>query len=79
MKRPEPLKHGECDGCLTFTGPLMPVGTAPGWPVIVWERLCLSCRLNMTRSKYAVMATDIQHSSRAETRSAYSDWLAAEA
>jgi len=77
MQRPEPIKHGTCECCDEYAPLLMPVGFAPGFPVIVWLRLCLSCRLSMTSDKYTLMASDIQHSVRASARDAYVDWLAA--
>lgn len=79
MDRPEPKKHDKCEGCLEDAPLLIPVAFAPGWPVIVWQRLCLACRLSMTSDKWIFMASDMQHHKRRETREAYPEWLAAKA
>jgi hypothetical protein len=77
MERPKPLKHAECECCLEDAPLLMPVGFAPGFPLIVWQRMCLACRLTATSDQYSMAASDIQHGKRPETRAAYSEWLAA--
>ena len=79
MQRPEPLKNAECECCLEPAPLLMPVGFAPGFPVIVWLRMCLKCRLNERSDKYSMMASDLQHGKRVETREAYDRWLVATA
>ena len=75
MHRPNPLKNAECECCLVQAPLLMPVGFAPGWPVIVWQRMCLACRLNTASDSTLALATDLQHARRAETRAAYHRWL----
>ena len=77
MQKPQPKKHAECQQCLRTAPLLMPVGFAPGFPVIVWQRLCLRCRLNAVSDKWAVLASDLQHSKHQNAREAYPEWLAA--
>lgn len=77
MQKPMPLKYSACEGCDEESLLLMPVGFAPGFPVIVWLRLCLQCRLNEISNEWCLMADDIKHHQRPETRAAYPEWLAA--
>ena len=77
MERPKPLKHAECESCLEQAPLLMPVGFAPGFPVIVWQRMCLACRMTATGDQYSALASDLQHAPKAHTRAAYNKWLVA--
>jgi hypothetical protein len=79
MQRPEPKKHDMCEGCLEPATLLMPVGYAPGFPIIVWQRLCLRCRMGATSSQWATLETDLKHSKHKSARAAHPVWLAAEA
>lgn len=78
MKRREPLKHAECEGCLELAPLLMPVAVAPGFAIFVWPRLCLVCRLNLRSDGYQMLETDLLHSPHADSRAAHAEWLAAE-
>lgn len=77
MQRPEPEKNGECEGCLEDAPLLMPVGFAPGFPVIVWQKLCLRCRMVATSDEWSTIASDLMHSKHRGAREAYPKWLAA--
>lgn len=77
MQLHEPKKYDECECCLDPAPLLMPVGFAPGHPAIVWQRMCLRCRLAMTSDKYTLMESDMRHSKFPETRAAHSEWMAA--
>ena len=79
MEKPSPLKHAECESCLEDAPLLMPVGIAPGFPVIVWQRMCLSCRLSARSDQYAMLESDLLHSPNEQARAAHPRWLAAEA
>ena len=80
MKRPKPKRHAECDHCHRDKPLLMPVGGAPGWPVIVWQLLCLDCRLNESHqpSRHWTPAEWMRFHHRPEVRAAYDNWLAAD-
>jgi hypothetical protein len=56
----------------------MPVAIAPGFPVFVWPRLCLACRLNLRSDEYQMLASDLLHSPIESSRAAYPEWMAAE-
>lgn len=71
------MKHAECESCLEDAPLLMPVGTAPGFPVIVWQRMCLSCRLSARSDKHSVLESDLLHSRHESARAAHPRWLAA--
>jgi hypothetical protein len=75
---PKPKKLEECSRCLEVKPLLMPVPIAPGWPVIVWPLLCLSCRLNERSDECGTLGWDLEHHPSAETRAAYGEWLAAD-
>lgn len=77
MERPQPKKHAECENCLEHAPLLMPVGFAPGFPVIVWRRMCLKCRLSERSDRWSILASDLLHSPSEAARNAYNDWLAA--
>lgn len=77
MHKPQPKKDAECDGCCELKPLLMPVGGAPGWPVIIWEMLCLQCRLNSPQrpSEYWKPGEWMQFNSDPEIRAQYDEWL----
>ncbi len=81
MQKPPPKKNCECDQCLEVQPLLMPVGGAPGFPVIVWEHLCLTCRTSAQMSKhsnrYWMPAYHLEHSHDPEKRQTYQKWLEA--
>lgn len=80
MQKPAPKKHSECDQCLRVKPLLMPVGGAPGWPIIVWQHLCLDCRVAEQMSKYSsdywMPAYHLEHSPDPAKRQTYQEWLA---
>jgi len=80
MQKPRPKKRDVCDGCHNHAPLLMPVGIMPGWPIVVWEMLCLECRTTMQVSRhwnrYYVPAYILEHSSRREDRERYAEYVA---
>lgn len=77
MQRPAPRKHSVCDGCDKRSELLMPCGFAPGAPVIVWQLLCLDCRMSERSDEWCMTADDLKHHRRPETRAIYPEWLQA--
>lgn len=82
MRKPPPKKHAACCQCRRVKPLLMPVGMAPGWPVIVWEHLCLECRTSQQCSRfwdrYYTPAYHLEHSPDQDLRQTYQEWLAKE-
>ena len=78
MKRREPKKNAECEGCLEHAPLLMPVAVAPGMAIFVWQLLCLQCRLSTRSDENQMVASDLLHSPREQSRAAYPEWMAAE-
>jgi hypothetical protein len=82
MQRPQPQKHAECQECLRVMPLLMPVSFIPGWPCVIWELLCLGCRLNVRMSKHGTKygePGDVwKYSARKTQRDAYDEWLPSE-
>jgi hypothetical protein len=77
MKKPSPEFNKECPGCLQQKPLLMPVPVAPGWPIIMWELLCIECRLNVRSDEWGTLGWELKHSKNKKTRDSYSKWIAA--
>jgi acetone carboxylase gamma subunit len=79
MRKPPPKKNAECNHCLQVKPLLMPVGMAPGWPLIVWEHLCLECRTSQQMSRFEdrhyTPAYHLEHSPDPHLRQVYQEWL----
>lgn len=82
MKRPDPKKHDYCDKCDRLMPLLMPVSFVPGWPIVVWEMLCIDCRLNVRLSRhfnsYGIPGDVMRFSHRKISRDAYDEWIQVE-
>lgn len=82
MEKPSPKKNARCDGCQEVKPLLMPMGYAPGFPIIVWEHLCMECRTSQQMSRYSssyyMPAYHLEHSACGVDRAAYQEWLAAD-
>lgn len=85
-EKPKPQKHAECDQCEHIKPLLMPFGLIPGWPIVVWQMLCMDCRTTQQVSRhwdrYCVPAYHFEHPRDprrdAEMRATYQEWLASE-
>jgi len=82
MRKPSPKKNAECEQCHRDVALTMPVGFAPGWPMIVWQQLCLQCRTSVQMSRhwdrYCIPAYHLEHSADGDLRDTYRKWLAVE-
>lgn len=80
MNRPKPKKHALCLKCFEVKPLLMPVGIIPGFPVVVWELLCLQCRMTARcerarNHRHGFYADAYKFSPRKDQRDAYDEWL----
>ena len=82
MKKPDPVKNGECVHCHRDVRLTMPIGYIPGWPIVVWIQLCTECRCAVQCSRhwdrYGVPAYHMEHSPDEKRRLVYRQWLANE-